>query len=287
MQKKNATHKKLMFLLLLGLTWFANQAAIAGEQVITIDQTGIRGVANCAKQPVDKLEQRYLLVDAPEASPAKGVLLMFPGGGGKLGLADNQLKITTANFLLRSRYLFAAQGYHVAVMDAASDFLVCSGGLSNRRTSGKFTKDMQAVASDLRARYPGLTIWLVGTSRGTIAAAQGAAFITPRVDGLILTSSMTNPIDSTVFDTPLGTITVPTMLVAHHNDGCYLTPPAGVELIKQALISSSEIETKIIYKGFPALSSNPCSATTPHGYLGKEPKVARKITRWIREVESD
>ena len=257
------------------------QISSADEQVVSLDISENRGIADCATQPVSFLQQSYLLLEAPEIANAKAVLLLFVGGGGKLRVADGQLNITANNFLLRSRHLFAAAGFHVATMDAASDFLACKGGLRNRRDSGKYNKDMQAVVDDLRLRYPDLPLWLVGTSRGTNAAVQGAARIVPTIAGLVLTSAMTNPVTSTVFDAPLATITVPTLITAHERDACFVTPPVGAEYIRDALTGTTTVDIQKFSDGFPALSSNPCDATTPHGYLGIEPKVVERITNWI------
>lgn len=269
---------------LLSVSLAYSGLGFTADTVTTLDITGTRDVAGCARSPITTLQQSYLLVDAPDASAAKGILLLFVGGGGKLDIADAQLKVSSANFLLRSRHLFAAQGFHVALMDAANDFIDCSGGLRNRRTSGKYTRDMAAVIADLRTRFPGLPLWAVGTSRGTTAAAQAAALV-PGVDGLVLTSSMTNPITASVFDVPLDLITVPTIITSHEQDGCFVTPPSGVQSIKDALVSARKIKTREFDGGFPALSANPCDATTAHGYLGIESKVVRKITRWIMKMQ--
>lgn len=257
----------------------------ADDQVITLDISANRSQHSCALFPVFPLEQSYVLTEVPDPANAKGVIVLFVGGSGKLGAADGQTSINALNFLYRSRHLFASQNYNVAVMDAASDFLVCSDGLRNRRTSGKFTKDIQAVVNDLRLRYPGQPVWLVGTSRGSIAAAQGAATVYPAVDGLVLTTPMTNPITSTVFDVALDTITMPTMITTNENDGCFVTPPSGVYQVEQALTAAKKVKIKVFDGGFPDVNTNPCRATTAHGYLGLEPKVVKKITNWITGIQ--
>ena len=285
MYKKRCASRTLSALT-LGASLFATSSVFAIDQAVTIDITGNRNVVGCASVPMTTIQQSYLLVDAPDASPAKGVLLLFVGGGGKLDIANGQAKITSTNFLFRARHLFAAQGYHVALMDAASDFLTCNNGLKNRRTSGAYTKDMAAVIVDLHQRFPGLPLWLIGTSRGTTAAAQAAAYLGSMVDGLVLTSPMTNPITTTVFNVPLAQITVPSLITVHENDLCFVTPPSALESVRDALTSAALVKTKEFDEGFPALSSDPCDATTPHGYLGVEPKVVKKITDWIAEVQS-
>jgi hypothetical protein len=101
--------------------------AFATDQVVTFERA--RALAGCAPAPVAPIEQSYILVEAAPAATAKAVLLLFAGGTGKLAIADQQLDINSNNFLVRSRHLFAAQGFHVAVMDAATDFLTCPLGL--------------------------------------------------------------------------------------------------------------------------------------------------------------
>lgn len=265
---------------------FFSSNSFADDHVVTLDISASRNVVSCATQAQTTIRQSYILVDAPDAANAKGVMLLFVGGGGKLAIEDGTSKITSTNFLFRARHLFAAQGYQVAVMDAASDFLTCNGGLKNRRTSRAFTLDMAAVINDLRLRFPSLPMWLIGTSRGTTAAAQAAAYLGPMVDGLVLTSPMTNPITTSVFDTPLAQISVPTMITTHEKDACFVTPPTGMESVKTALTGVATIKTKEFDGGFPALSPNPCDATTPHGYLGIEPTVVKKITDWIQELQA-
>ena len=258
----------------------------AAEQIIPV--TTSRSPVACATGPISDVTLNYLLVDAPVGTQAKGVLLMFVGGGGKLDIADSQLNISANNFLLRSRYLFAGQGFHVAVMDAASDFLTCNRGLRNRRTSAEFTADMQSIVDNLRERFDGLPIWLVGTSRGSTAAAQGAATISPVVNGLVLTSSVTNPVTLTVFNTPLGSITQPTLIAYHEDDACSVSPPAGNEFLQQALTSASKVKVYEFDGGLPSLSMNTCDAVTPHGFLGIEGRVVKKISRWItRQIKHD
>jgi len=59
-----------------------------------------------------------------------------------------------------------------------------------------------------------------------------------------------------------------------------------MESVKNALTAATLVKTKEFDGGFPALSPDPCDATTPHGYLGIEATVVKKITDWILEVQS-
>jgi hypothetical protein len=107
---------------------------------------------------------------------------------------------------------WAAEGYVVALVDAASDllahnhddtpgangFLHGSGlrghRLPNRLHGDKYLKDLAAAMNDLRGRYPNLRLWAVATSRGTISAAVAAANVSPPLDGIVLLPLSQNPV---------------------------------------------------------------------------------------------
>ncbi len=272
-------HGASMLMFMVSLCF--SDTARAADQVITLSVS--RSQARCAMGTFTSIEQQFILTETPDLSTAMGVLVLFPGSGGKLALADGELGINCANFLVRSRHLFAAQGFHVDVMDAAVDFQTCTGGLRGRRTSIEFTMDMQAVMDDLRARYPGRPLWAIGTSRGSTAAAQAGVFVTPGPNGLVLTSSVTATSTASVFDVPLRAVSVPTLIVAHRQDGCSVTPPQGARLITAALSRSPKVKTLAFQGGFPPLDANPCQALTRHGFIGLERRVVREITMWIRQ----
>ena len=65
------------------------------------------------------------------------------------------------------------------------------------------------------ARATNAPIWLVGTSQGSIGAAYGAAHLPGKVAGVVLTSSVAGHSNSgeTVFDSDLGAIAVPALVV--------------------------------------------------------------------------
>lgn len=264
---------------LLGLL-AASQTVRAADQVITIPLS--RAPSRCAQGTLRMLSQRYILTEAP-GRRATAILLLLPGGAGKLDVADGQLGINSTNFLVRSRHLFAALGFHVAVMDAATDFLTCTDGLANQRTSAEFTRDMQVVVDDLRRRYPGLALWVVGTSRGSTAAAQAGAYIMPPLRGIVLTSPITVTTTESVFAVPLQVVTAPALIVTHLQDGCSATPPAGAELIRRALTSSRKVGTDQLEGGYPPLDVDPCEALAYHGFFGMEPNVVERITMWIKQ----
>ena len=242
--------------------------------------------------------QSFILLDLNDLSSpdienpiqGKAVLLLFPGGGGRLAVADEQLSIGQANFLVRSRHLFAAQGFHVAVMDAASDFLARPEGLGSDRNSAEHMQDVAAVIQHLRGLFPGLPVWLVGTSRGMISAANAAAVLTGSAspDGLVLTSSVTRPGGNpeSLEDVFLENIGVPALVVAHRDDGCFVTPPEDANPLFHVLKKNNNRSRIRFFEGGFAPLDEACEALTPHGYFGIESRVVRHIGRHILSVIS-
>jgi hypothetical protein len=120
----------------------------------------------------------------PTATPAAfaGVVLLT-GGDGVLGL-DAQGRITEqgGNFLIRSAYRFLNAGMNVAILNARSSLTN-----SDRLSVGHAMYVTSAIAA-ARKRWSkagtGGSVWLVGTSNGTIStfnvAARIAANASPR-----------------------------------------------------------------------------------------------------------
>jgi pimeloyl-ACP methyl ester carboxylesterase len=218
-------------------------------------------------------------VTRPAVKPL-ATLLLFTGGDGKLrryGPPD----LSRGNFLVRSRDLFLAEGFAVAVIDAPSDH---PDGMGAFRTSPQHAADIAAVVTWLRRADPA-PLWLIGTSRGSISAALGAA-TAPDVAGLVLTSSMTRAPRSapqTIYDAGLDRIRIPTLVVHHRDDRCPSCPFAGMPALLRSLANAPRAEL-IAVEGGAAPRSEPCEALSAHGYLGLEREVVRFIAAWIRNT---
>jgi hypothetical protein len=222
--------------------------------------------------------QAFLLV-RPDGVPTVSVVL-FAGGNGLLALGSGKLGLA-GNFLVRNRARFASQGLLVAVIDAPSDH---PGGLDGFRTSAAHAEDIRAVIAALKQEAP-VPVWLIGTSMGTVSAANGAARLTAGgPDGVVLTSTVTRvgrQRIETVGDVQLDAIRVPTLVVHHKNDACRSTPyaetPALLRDLKQAL--RREL---LAFDGGDPPQSAPCEARAAHGYLGLDAEVVTAIANWIK-----
>jgi pimeloyl-ACP methyl ester carboxylesterase len=200
------------------------------------------------------------------ANPKASVLL-FPGG---IGLVAK----VRGNFLLRVAPRFVAAGMTVAVFDTPSDH---PGGMGPPfRASPQHAADIAAAVAMLKSRSPA-PVWLIGTSNGSISAAEGAATVGPRgVAGVVLTSSVW---EGGMLSAPLGQISVPLLVVHNRDDSCRASPygetAASMALMRQA--PTKELLT--VSSGM--LRSDPCDAMSPHGYLGIEDQVVPAIIAWI------
>ena len=143
-------------------------------------------------------------------------------------------------------------------------------------------QDIEAVISYIRS-INDKPIWLVGTSRGTESAAYAAVHLNNKIDGVILTSSIskTNNKGTSVTDLSLDKITVPVLAIHHSQDACKTTRPNVVKDIKHKAHNSSRVGVKLFSGGDTPRSSNPCQARTYHGYFGLEAEVVDYIDSFI------
>lgn len=212
------------------------------------------------------------------AGPPLASLILFPGGGGKLQ-GYGPAKLDHGNFLVRSRNLFVAKGFVVAVIDAPSDQ---PGGMGEFRVGEDHRRDIAAVIAYLRQAAP-VPVWLVGTSRGTLSAANGAALEAGGPDGVVLTSSVTRGSKRqkmTVYDDDLDAIRVPALLVHNRNDACPLCPFSDMPDLLEALDNAPRKELVAVEGGAPS-ESEACKSLSRHGYFGIEEQVVGVITDWI------
>ena len=178
----------------------------------------------------------------------------------------------------------ARNGILAVVMDAPSDQRELSDGY---REGSEQTADARVVVAELKRRYPGLPLYIVGTSRGTISAAYIGRDLGAEVDGVVLTSSLFGGPKRQVaslrgFD--YGKIRSRLLFVHHREDGCEHTPYAAAARLgaHYDLISVS---------GGRSAESAPCEPFSAHGYFGKEAPTVDAMAAWmlkrpfLREIE--
>lgn len=231
---------------------------------------------------------RYAAIK-PDGAP-QAVALLLVGGQGLLRIPDQPGPNwqNPGNFLSRSRENFRRRGFYVAVVDSPSDHP--RGMISNFRSTADHAADLAAVIADLRRRVPGVPLWVIGTSRGTVSAANLAARVPGAAgpDGVVLTSSVTRPAEGvnapsrdSVFDSDLAQIRIPALVLSHKYDACQVTPPADATRILGKLTNSPHKEV-ILVEGGDAPRGDPCEAYAAHGYVGMEDQAVGTIASWIQ-----
>lgn len=213
--------------------------------------------------------------DRPVAS-----VILFSGGGGSLAITPDGIG-RTGNFLVRNRYRFAARDLQVIIADKPDD----TGDLHGIRTTPDHAADVAAIIALARQRLA-RPVWLVGTSRGTISAANAGARLEAAAgpDGLVLLASVTrsgNRGQDALTDVDLERITVPVLLLHHRDDGCYVSPAGDLPSLAQAFRQAPGVDSRLLEGGREA-GHRPCGANTRHGFLGIEEEVVDFVAGWIR-----
>jgi pimeloyl-ACP methyl ester carboxylesterase len=257
---------RLFAVLVLAATLPAPAARAADEEVRTI--------------PARPGVTESFLLMRPAGPPVASVII-FAGGDGNLAMTAGGIGRLQGNFLVRTRMRWVREGFLVAVLDQPSDR---KNGLWNFRTTPEHATDVKQAIAAMRELAPA-PVWLVGTSMGTLSAANAAARLAEGgPDGIVLTSSVTETSKMSyeaVRHAGLGDIRVPTLVVHHKDDTCRSSPYSGAEDIMKALNRAPVKELMAFDGGSPAISA-PCEAKAPHGYLGIEAKVVSAIGAWIR-----
>lgn len=222
--------------------------------------------------------QRMLVVSPPAPQAA---VVLFAGGHGGLQIAtDGSLKWGNGNFLVRSRQLFADQGFMVAVVDSPSD-RQSPPFLSGFRQTTEHTQDIKAVIAWMREQSK-VPVWLVGTSRGTQSVAYVATELTGAdgPDGIVLTSSILADKRSRAIPAmPLGAIRIPVLVVHHEQDGCAVCRFSDIPLLMDRLTNARRKQLRAFNGG--QNTGDPCEAMAYHGFNGIERDVVQQTATWI------
>ena len=225
------------------------------------------------------ITQSYLLL-----KPAKpvAIVVLFAGYGGYLNITQDGIQQPSRNFLVRSRELFTKKNLMTVVVDVPSDFSGTDGILGWRATE-THAQDLQKVIASLR-KVADVPLWLVGTSRGTISAANAAARLQENgADGLVLTASIVesggkNP--GYLGDVALDDVRIPTLIIHHEDDECVVCDFYAAKPQPAEFKNAPRVEFIAFSGGKPAESGS-CGPLSEHGFFGLEEKVVDKIAAWI------
>jgi hypothetical protein len=255
-------------LLLCGL--LVPGAGLAQQEIVTL-------------QPRPGVTQSFFLTSFPK--DLRAVAILFPGSGGLINLRkeDGKIHFGAENFLVRSRAEFIKRGAVAAILDAPSDQQRNWGMTDEFRRGELHFTDIAAVVADLSKRFPGVPIFLVGTSRGSVSVAALAARFDRRVAGAVLTSTMFRAATGKAREQGPGlskfdftTIKIPALFVHHVSDQCEFTPYGDAARL------SDQFPLVTVFGG-DAPQSGPCDAFSAHGYVGREAATVEQIVNWMQK----
>ncbi len=220
-----------------------------------------------------------VVTDRP-AAPVGSVVLLA-GGSGVLDI-DPQGRINqlAGNHLIRTRGAYVRAGYAVFAPDIASDLK----GTQRYRYGAAHAADLALVVA--AARKVASPVWLIGTSRGAVSAANPfAQQPAPLPDGLVISSGalMNYNTPGAAATGDMGRIRVPVLLLRHRDDSCRITPPADADRFKALLTGAPKIDIVTLTGGGPAsIRADPCEANHYHGFHGIDDQAVAATVGWMR-----
>lgn len=224
-------------------------------------------------------EKQNILIEAPKDEPIKGTIILFVGGHGNVELSENGMGWGKGNFLARTKSYWHEAGYQTVIVDTPSDHDDGYGMHFGFRNSNEHYQDILKVIEYIGKDKP---IWLNGTSRGSQSVAYLAIKLQNKIDGIILTSSITKDDEkgTSILNLELNKIKVPTFIASHKKDGCRKTPPEDLDSIEKSLSNTKSLVKKLYQNGHNQLS-NPCRAKTYHGFLGMEKEILTDMINFV------
>jgi len=257
---------------LIGVAAFAvmfSSAALAADAVTV--KTGYGG----------KLSFQLLKPNSPKAA-----VVLFAGGKGYLGLSESngEIKRQRKSFLVANREGFVDKGLMVAMFNPPEGVEDLR---RSYRISEKHGQDIRAVVEYLK-KQADVPVWLIGHSRGTFSAANGAIRLGNLVSGLVLTSTITKSREkyaiykthpNAVLDMDLASIKAPVLVLANKPDSCASSPASNAEKVGKALTGSSAAAIKVYGDEDPG--SDNCKWGGPHHFAGFEDTVEAAIAEFI------
>ena len=227
----------------------------------------------------------HTLIEEPAnaGKKIKANLILLVGGNGVLKLnKKGTFKQKQNNFLTRTRKMFQARGYLTALVGAPLA-KQNKKGLRGFRTKAGHAKDLAKIARQLKARNK-LPVIIIGTSRGTISAANAASRDRSNfIDGVILSSTLLVGSKNKSINGVAGTkISVPVLIAHHQKDGCKKTPYGRARKLVRKL-QAAGIATALQSFTGGHTRSKPCKGLSYHGFLGIEKKVIEAMIAWMEQ----
>ena len=173
--------------------------------------------------------------------------------------------------------LLAEQGFAVALVDAPSDRLGDFILPPAFRRSDEHVADILAVIRYMQ-QHADVPIWLFSESIGTISVVNLALKLPADVRVGAIIGSGTTTGENSLLLMPLASLRLPTLLVAHTADACFLSPPANQPVLLAALTAVPVKELIFLSGGLP--SADPCDKGA-HEFAGLDAELTAAIVGFV------
>jgi len=226
--------------------------------------------------PTARGTTQRVLIDVP-ANPVGSVVLLTGGTGDMSIDASGKINRLGGNQLVRSRALYVAAGYAVAVPDLAADLK----GTDNYRGNASHGRDLALLIAHMRAiKGP---VALIGNSRGALSVANVMLKQSDALpDAVVITSGvLLGANGSAEAQGDPARIKVPVLLMGHSADTCRVSPPSGIATYAARLTGSRKVDT-LMLSGGTAAQADVCEGMSPHGFFGLDQQVVDAITTWLK-----
>jgi hypothetical protein len=219
-----------------------------------------------------------IFIATPAQKPA-WVIVLFGGTPGALHLGPSGATTLQGNFLIRSAQHWIDDGEAVVLVDTPSDH---PEGVDDDFRHGKESFiDTQTLLAKVRERFPNAKIALVATSSGTVSVGNALERDPKIADAFVLTSPVTvsRKGSATIADLDVDGAQSRVLVVSNAGDRCPASPADNAKRLADNRhydfieVNSSDGDNH------PA---GRCGAYSPHGFLGIESDVLKKIQAWLK-----
>lgn len=212
-----------------------------------------------------------------------GSVILLAGGTGVLDVDDQaRIQKLAGNHLIRTRAAYVRAGYAMFAPDMASDVK----GTQRYRFGATHASDLALLVAE--ARKVAAPVWLIGTSRGAVSAANHFVHhASPLADGLVISSGtlMRQNVAGAADAGDMGRIRVPVLLLRHRDDACRSTPPGDADRFKALLVNAPRVDIVTLTGGGPTTPrADPCEANHYHGFHGIDDQAVAATVAWMQSV---
>jgi alpha/beta superfamily hydrolase len=220
----------------------------------------------------------------PGSEPPTHLAVLLPGHPSVvkpvMGAGHMASSSLTGNFLIRARRHLVNEQIATLLVDCRSDAgSICT---ASYQSSAQRQADVHKLIELVKRTLPSIrSVWLVGTSMGTLSSAFMPGHAPGVYQGAIHTASITEPYVMGSYremaDVDMRDRGTPHFIVHHRDDPCPLTTWRGAEQWRRQF--STPLLTVTGGSGF---TGRPCQAHTEHGFKGREPDVMKAIAEIIQ-----